>query len=353
MSGTASKKKYGIVLLIILIAAAICFAAPFNVSAKDKTVRVGYFPYSGYQESNGGYKYGYNYEYLQQIAQDNNWNLEFIDGSYSQCLSRLKRGDIDIVGCVFKTSERKQYFDYPDYSCGNESLSLYVSKKNGMAYNDYSAMNGMKVGYLKGSTNLRKLNKFCSKHGISFTAVQVVSVKAICRKVKNGTIDAGLIGGNVSDTGIKAVAQFALEPFYFVTTKGNTEVLNGLNSAIQQIKTSDPSFENDLSAKYLSKDASQLVLTKKERAYVSALDHKITVVYNDKLPPVAMTDDAGSFGGISADMFALISKKSGIKFKYVSMQTGEECIKYLKNHKDCIIADFCYDYNYADKIILT
>ena len=57
MSETASKKKYVLVLsLIILIAAAICFAAPLNASARDKTVRIGYFPYSGYQESSGGYK---------------------------------------------------------------------------------------------------------------------------------------------------------------------------------------------------------------------------------------------------------------------------------------------------------
>ena len=348
MSETASKKKYVLVLsLIILIAAAICFAAPLNASARDKTVRIGYFPYSGYQESSGGYKYGYNYEYLQQIAQDNGWKLKFVDGNYSQCLRRLKRGDIDIVGCVFKTSGREKYFDYPHYSCGNESLSLYVSKKSDIAYDDYSAMNGMRVGYLKGSSNLGKLKEFCGEHDISFTAVQSVSVKTICRDVKNGTLDAGLIGGNVSDTGIKAVAQFALEPFYFVTTKGNTEVLNGLNNAIRQIKTSDPSFETDLASKYLNSGVSQLVLTKNEQTYVAGLDHKITVVYNDKLPPVAMTNDDGSFGGISADMFALISKKSGIKFKYISMQTGEECIDYLKSHKDSIIADFCYDYNYA------
>ncbi|MEA4922260.1 MAG: transporter substrate-binding domain-containing protein [Eubacteriaceae bacterium] len=340
-------KRVGLWLMICIIAASFCFSTHSNVYAKDKVIKVGYFQYAGYQESTDDYKYGYNYEYLQQIAQYNNWELEFKDESYSQCITDLKNGDIDIMGCVFKTSARQDHFAFPDYNCGYESLSLYVSRDKDMAYNDYSAMNGMKVGYLKGSKNYSDMKKFCSKHNIDFSSVALDSVDDICSGIKSGRIDAGLLGGVINRTDLKSVAQFALQPFYFVTSKNNTEVLSGLNDAMGQIKANDPNCESDLRSKYLNADSLPLVLTKSEQDYVNDLDHSITVVYNDDLPPIAMTSSSGDFDGISSDVFKIISKETGLRFKFVSLPSSDECMRYLNSHKNCIAANFCFDYNYA------
>ena len=67
---------------------------PFPVSAeeaKSRTVRVGW--YEGTYNTTGpdGKKRGYSYEYQQAVAAHTGWKYEYVEGSWSELMSMLKK----------------------------------------------------------------------------------------------------------------------------------------------------------------------------------------------------------------------------------------------------------------------
>ena len=79
---------------------------------EKKTVRVGQFPYSNFQEgSYGEHKQGAGYEYLQKISYITGWKYEYVYGSFKECLDMLADGEINILGSVSYTQERAESID--------------------------------------------------------------------------------------------------------------------------------------------------------------------------------------------------------------------------------------------------
>ena len=76
---------------------------------ENKTVRVGYFPYSNFQEGGSGeHKQGAGYEYLQKISYITGWKYEYVYASFKECLDMLEAVEIDILGNVSYTQERAE-----------------------------------------------------------------------------------------------------------------------------------------------------------------------------------------------------------------------------------------------------
>ena len=91
------------------------------IEEENKTVRVGYFPYSNFQEgSYGEHKQGAGYEYLQKISYITGWKYEYVYGSFKECLDMLAVGKIDILGSVSYTPERAESIDFSTYAEGTE-----------------------------------------------------------------------------------------------------------------------------------------------------------------------------------------------------------------------------------------
>ena len=75
------------------------------IEEENKTVRVGYFPYSNFQEgSYGEHKQGAGYEYLQKISYITGWKYEYVYGSFKECLDMLAPPYSDQVSRVWPYS---------------------------------------------------------------------------------------------------------------------------------------------------------------------------------------------------------------------------------------------------------
>ena len=85
-------------IIMLLFVSASVYASEIKSDGKttrateeeNKTVRVGYFPYSNFQEgSSGEHKQGAGYEYLQKISYITGWKYEYVYGSFKECLDML------------------------------------------------------------------------------------------------------------------------------------------------------------------------------------------------------------------------------------------------------------------------
>ena len=131
---------------ILVLTIIFCLSA-MQVSAENNygpTVRVGWFLVDGLQEMDpieGTYD-GYNYVYLKAIAQFTGWQYRFVPGTFAECMERLEKGEIDLVGSLMQTPERDRTFLFPTYSTGLAGPKL-VTKLNGsrasdLAFDDFS-----------------------------------------------------------------------------------------------------------------------------------------------------------------------------------------------------------------------
>lgn len=343
------KKRMALVIVTAMLLA--YFSVPCRADEPQK-VRVGFYDFPYFQEIDeyGNYS-GYSYEYLQAIAQYTGWEYEYVTyATSSECLELLRKGEIDLMGVVQRTPEREAVYDYPELNSGYSS-SLLVTDQNDLryAYEDFASFDGMTVGIQKSFSRNQSLTDYCSENGFSIQTVTFDTKEAILDALSSGAIDAALISSNQNSPDYRVIAKFAPSEVYYVTTKGNKRVLDGLNDALERLKLETPSFDTELYKKYYNFSEGQAaVLSKAERAYVD--EHpSLTVLYDPNRPPFEVQDDTGEASGISIDIMKRISKAVGIAFQYVPIQKtdGTEPAETEQAHD--LFSAIVYDYNWANR----
>ena len=91
---------------------AVCALIPqaaFAQAKEKKTVRVGWYESAFHRTDQFGRKSGYGYEYQQRIAVYTGWTYEYVEGSWSELLEKLK--ELDDVSYVRFASVYREFKD--------------------------------------------------------------------------------------------------------------------------------------------------------------------------------------------------------------------------------------------------
>ena len=159
--------KWCIWLFIVSICVTLLPIGLISARAEEKVIRIGYDENSNFiKESDGNY-YGYGVEYLEKIAEYTGWKYEYVkDDSWHNCLEMLRKGEIDLICTAHYTEERAKEFLYSDIPLGYEASLLYTKGDSSIAYQDYEAMNGAKVGLLTDSYSAQDFEQYAIKENI-------------------------------------------------------------------------------------------------------------------------------------------------------------------------------------------
>ncbi|MEG2086375.1 MAG: transporter substrate-binding domain-containing protein [Clostridia bacterium] len=227
----------------------------------EKVIRVGWWEQPKFQEkdSNGNYT-GYCYEYLCKIAEINNWKYKFVEDKFENLYKSLKEGKIDILGCLFYTSEREKELDMSTFDMGEMYSTMFTLKTSKLQSEDFNAFNNIKIAVIN-SNNLVALNKYAEDNGFKADILICSDYKEILKTLDDGRADAGVVGG-MADSKYKILAKFAPNKFYFATSKDNSEISVPLNKALSKISIDDPYYKTRLADKYLYGMEVSLLLNK-------------------------------------------------------------------------------------------
>ena len=162
------------------------------IEEENKTVRVGYFPYSNFQEgSYGEHKQGAGYEYLQKISYITGWRYEHVYASFKECLDMLADGEIDILGSVSYTPERAESIDYSTYAAGTERYWIYTREDHtDLTDGDLKQMNGCRIGVADGSYQKELLEKWLDSNQIQAEVVVCKGYDEMVEKLDTDELDA-------------------------------------------------------------------------------------------------------------------------------------------------------------------
>lgn len=339
-------------VLIFLAAAGAVFAEETAKTSLPKVIRVGWYKNKNFQEMDpNGYRRGYEYEYLQEMARYGGWRYEYVNGSREECLKMLQEGRVDIVGGLFYTETAARSFDFVKYETDETYTILAVNAKDGRYTMDgWEGFDGMRIGVIPVWKNhLYKLHDYAAERGILFTTADYKSIDELERALKGGDVDAILMGeADIIPSNTKIIAQFAPSKRYFVTRLGGGDMKNALIFAMEQIRRFKPDFKAQLEKKYLEdSDGIILAFTEEEARFLKETPTLRVTLPSFRKP--MMYKENGEYRGIAIDILKELEARLGVRFEYIEALNQLEAVKMVSTGSADILSNIYYDYGWAEK----
>lgn len=350
------KQKLKSAITLCLVAIIMISMCPFVHAQQQKVIRVGWPIQKGLTEkTEGGYS-GYTYDYLKELAQYTGWTYEFvtvdgdIDEQLSKLLQMLEKGEIDLMGAMSNNEQSEKLYDFPSENYGNAYSVLAVNKKEAEIDEfNISDHKSIKVALLKKATNRNDLFfQYADLNGINYEIVWCDDDVDQAEKVNAQKADALLTVNLSIPDDMRSIIKFSPVPFYFATTKGNTEVVSELNQAITYISEVYPTLQSDLYNRYFNKQDGDIYLNSKEQAYIE--EHpKLKVLVHDGFGPIEYLDKNNKIHGVAYDILNDITENIGGSLEYVYAKSYEDYLDKINKHEVDLVLSVDYEYDYALK----
>lgn len=308
----------------------------YSVYAEDsKVIKVGYPIQSGITQKDGT---GYTVDYLNEMKKYIGWEYEYVrvDGDLNQqlttLLTMLQKGEIDLMGAMNYNEALSNIYDYPTDSYGNAYTALAVQRDDARWLNDdYAHWNHMKVGvYPSLKARQDELEKFADLNGFTYTIKEYDNYDEVLKAIENQEIDATLHVDISLDNKLRSIAKFSPRPFYFATTKGNTEIIRKLNNALESVSENNPYLKSKLYTQYFKCDE-KFMISQENKSYIESLGTLDILYFNGNKP--LHYYESGKDKGISIDYLEKMSTEIGLKYNLTAVDSYQEANELLKQKK--------------------
>lgn len=321
------------VLLVVTLCMISLFIGNTMYGKEQRIVKVAFFPMDGYHTINEDGTYGgMDVEYLNAIEHYTTWDIQYVEcESWEDALEKLKNKEVDLVGSAQFSEVRAEIYDYADLSSGYTFGVIATNPDKIVAYEDFHAMQDFSFGLVKNYVRKAEFLEYLSHNGIENPNLKEYDSTADLQNALDaGEIDAFVHTFTEVKEGQRLVGRFAPRPFYYITHKGNTELLNELNYAIVDLKMNQPELEMQLmNEHYYNKFDKMVLLTTEEKKY---LDKKqvLRVGYLDNYYPFSYVEN-GEFKGLTRDLIESSLNVTGIKIEYVLLNNRQQAKTALMN----------------------
>lgn len=332
--------------MLLSILQPVVYSQPAAAAESKKVLRVAFPEVSGFSETApDGTRSGLIYDYLIEIAKYTNWEYEFVDVPTDDVVDYFLAGDFDLMGGVYYSPEMEEQFGYSNYSCGySKSFLLGRMDDSSLKSYDISSINGKKIGVFERNTkNIERLEQYLTMHDLSCELVYITYEQMTAKTngfftfLENGDVDL-LLTSNVSEgEDFRIVTSFDSQKHYIVTQPGETELLEELNTALDNIMSSNPSFAEDAYNNNFSDIRTDYIpLSPEEMDYIRE-NNTITVAVPNDMHPLFCINNDDHHDGLLPDILNQISASTGLTFSYVYADTYQDSIRLVQNGKADIL----------------
>ncbi|MDD3164440.1 MAG: transporter substrate-binding domain-containing protein, partial [Oscillospiraceae bacterium] len=271
-----------------------------------------------------------------------------MEGTWSECYQWLRDGEIDILCGMQKTEERLADFDYSTSFADTELCCVYVPERStAYQYEDFARFDGIRIAVAADSFEQQALSAYAKEKNFTYEAILCHSWEEADAAVQENRADALVSASTEPYPGYAVIGQFAPSPVYFATTKGNTQIKNGLDHAMTQISSFYTDFMTMLYDNNLSAQKNRSVsLNAEELAYIQE-HNQIVMACGEAWRPFEYYDEAsGTFYGISVDVIKKIAEVTGLQVEFVQ-DTGYSMSNFSRNGQTAHLTSMSFDQNWA------
>ncbi|WP_298035546.1 transporter substrate-binding domain-containing protein, partial [uncultured Dysosmobacter sp.] len=274
---------------------------------------------------------GYCVDYLNELAQLNNWTYEYVNCTWSDAVTMLERGELDILFPTNYMPERDETMDFPALVGGYTSFGLFARADAGYGYEDFSAFNGARIAVSPSSANEQALVDFAAAHGFTYTPVHLNSLEEMIPALEAGQIDMLLMSSSTKIPNTVLLSVLDASPFYYTVKAGNAALLDELNRGMQQLVTTEPELVAETTQKCLvGNNTNALALTDEERAY-AASDPEIVVGFYEETEPLAYVQEDGTYSGIYVKLLESLRDTAGLNLTMRPISRSQDWKALLKS----------------------
>ena len=333
-----NEQRYICILLCLVL---YITALPFPVSAeeaKNRTVRVGW--YEGTYNTTGpdGKKRGYSYEYQQAVAAHTGWKYEYVEGSWSELMSMLKSGEIDLMGGISYAEERTTSMLFSELPMGEDKYYLYVDPSNtDITVSDLTTLNEKRIGVVPDTLSARRFYEWEKSHGVETQQVDITSTDDARQKLQNQEIDGFVLNESPQweRDNISPVLLIGGSYNYFAVSKKRPDLKEELDQAMQRIEKENPFYKEDLYKRYLSANPIETLSDEEQNWLEQHGAVRIGYLKNDV--GISLVDaESEEPIGILNDYISLASdcmEEKNIEFQTTGFDSQEEELQALKDNR--------------------
>ncbi|WP_181995475.1 transporter substrate-binding domain-containing protein [Clostridium sp. AM58-1XD] len=350
MSIRSRKYRFQAVVVFLILTLSLCTYAfsvygqeiqneeKENEGTESRIVKVGFTQVKNFSEKdeNGHYS-GLIIDYLNEISKYTNWKYEFVECDNDAIVELLASGEIDLMGGMFYDDSLRKLYDYPDYNMGYNYGVLFARRDDrSIRDKDIESLQGKRIGvYANATEKIQRLKRYLEFNhidcGFVYYDKEDMIDETLHYYLESGEVDLLLGNDMEADGKFRIAAEFQAQPYYFATTKGNKEVLDGLNYALGQIMDCMPDFIEKNYRKHLADSQSiQISYTQEELEFIRQTK-EIRVAVVRKFHPFYCMEDEDAHSGIIPDLLNEIEAATGLKFTYVLADSYEEMLQLVED----------------------
>lgn len=323
----------------------ICiFIALSSYADQKKVVRVGWFESAFNSTDRHGRRSGYAYEYQQRIASYTGWTYEYVEGTWSDLLVMLERGEIDLLADVSYTQERARNMLFAAQPMGREEYYILADNaSNVISPENIKSLDGRKLGISKGSIQERLYEQWAKENNVRAKVILLDGQERdFAEYLLNDSIDA-VVSVSAIDSNLRncmPVTVIGASDFYFAINKNRPDLKVEIDNAIKLILHGNMYYNRYLSDKYMASFGSFHYLSTQETEWIRK-HGAIRIGYRDNYLPFSSTvKGTDEVDGLLKDFVGTVSnmvKNADIRFETKAYPTTDDLVEaLLKKEVDCI-----------------
>ena len=326
-------------------------AAADNIIKNPRIIRVGAYenPPKIYTDEAGDVV-GLFPDVLNYILRKEGWKAEYIHGTWSECLDRLEKNEIDLMVDVAYSEERakKYLFSHETflvnwatvYTTGDKSISSLID------------LNGKKVGVMKDSIHtegVSGIKQLALNFDMDCTFVEVDSYTQVFELLSSGEVDAGIVNrifGSLASQSydvVKTPVIFNPRHLKFAFPKESVlarSLIELIDPLLYDLKKDPESIYNRAVYVYLSGLPRELIFASSERPKalkVVALtpgekewlrNHPtIRMGFDPEFAPFEFINPDGVYNGIASDYLKILKQRLGLNVEIMMPLTWNEVME--------------------------
>lgn len=218
-----------------------CLCLQIGMAWAADRLRVGVYENSPKVAYVNGKAEGIFVDLLQDVAQQEHWELEFVPGTWAEGLQRLERGEIDLMPDVARNAEREGRYAFHQEPVLSSWSQVYTPK--GSSIRSILDMHGQRVAVLAGGVQEHQLEQMARSFSLQVQWVAKPDYDAAFEAVAQGQADAVVTNRffgvrNAARYGLQDTAIiFSPSQLYFAAPlRGDPSVLQALDRHLRSYK---------------------------------------------------------------------------------------------------------------------
>ncbi|WP_406670007.1 transporter substrate-binding domain-containing protein [Methanolobus sp. ZRKC4] len=227
-------------LLLITIASMPALAA-------EETIKIGIEEYNPITFVEDGVVKGFNVDIIEYISEKEDWEIEYVPSTWSECIENLESGEIDLIMTMVYTEERDKKYDYASEPFINDWAQVFI--RSDTKIHSITDLEGTTIIGITGEQTTTWFKEHAEMYELEYELIEAQSISSSLEIMDAEAATAVLlsrISGNAMSAEYEIVGTPIESPpikIHAVALKGNDqEVLSTIGKHLEVMKEDKNSF---------------------------------------------------------------------------------------------------------------